>query len=830
MKYRIMKRVIKVWVILMLISIRSYATNYYVSNTGSDTNNGSKEKPWKTIDKLNTKRFLPGDSILFRCGDVFYGELIPISEGVSNNYIVYSAYGNIANKPIINAFNKISYWTDEGNGIFSSEPLDIKPNILVIDNSLMKLGRWPNTGWLKYQASTNTSAGTTITSSQLNSNNTNWEGAEVVILRNHWNISRDKIVQHIDQTLSFNFTTFENPRIGEEYGFFIQNDRRTLDEFGEWAFSDDRLYVYFGEKNPMDFDVKISTKNYGFYARWKGFYSIENIEFSGQNLTSIFVDSWKEVTIKNCSFNCAGMDAIDVYGGLKKVVIENNDFENIQGVGIFAGRLGSNFNIEIKNNLLKNISIIEGMGRVDGKYYGLYASGENSLIQGNKIDSVGYNAISFFKDDFLVEDNVVMHSNLLLRDGGAIYTWQEDADTLADQKNMVITNNLILDCKSIGIYSDGFTNNLKIISNTIKNTRSHCIHMNEPRYNIIKNNLIIGRDNTIDDEPANTKAIIDITNHSNVSKVRAYGNIIKDNVIYTNLHKAIFRLADGTGEYVYQFGRCDSNIYIINKEYSKTLNLFVLQKNPPKWITGNYDYEYWQNNFSMDKNSKVYYKTPIIHENVSPDTLILNKNTHEINISGNNVSFPFKIKPYSIILNFQIKQDTVTSSLKKGKNIVSFGLEPLNNNPFMFFSDLIGANILIKVQDENGNTFEKSLYDNTWINNLGNIDYAKGYIILLSGNYEFKYSGYKVQFPDYINLKQGWNILPIYDNKVEKPVDFIKSSIDTNSFNVLMDANGNYIKRDINTGLWENTIGSLTPFEGYLIKVNDKVNFSYKQN
>ena len=69
---------------------------YYISNDGSDSNNGlSEAEPIATISKLNVIGLLPGDIVLFRRGDEFRGK-IKCSDGVT-----YSAYGE-GPKPVIN--------------------------------------------------------------------------------------------------------------------------------------------------------------------------------------------------------------------------------------------------------------------------------------------------------------------------------------------------------------------------------------------------------------------------------------------------------------------------------------------------------------------------------------------------------------------------------------------------------------------------------------------------------------------------------------------------------------------------------------------------------
>jgi parallel beta-helix repeat protein len=71
------------------------ATTYYVSSSaGSDSNNGtSASTPWQTIAHVNGQTFSPGDSVLFKRGDVWNESLAPASSGSSGNPIAFDAYG-----------------------------------------------------------------------------------------------------------------------------------------------------------------------------------------------------------------------------------------------------------------------------------------------------------------------------------------------------------------------------------------------------------------------------------------------------------------------------------------------------------------------------------------------------------------------------------------------------------------------------------------------------------------------------------------------------------------------------------------------------------------
>lgn len=72
------------------------ATTYYVnSSTGSDDNTGlSPRKAWKSVNQINGRTFLPGDSILFATDGVWLNPLQPKGSGTAEKPIVISSYGN----------------------------------------------------------------------------------------------------------------------------------------------------------------------------------------------------------------------------------------------------------------------------------------------------------------------------------------------------------------------------------------------------------------------------------------------------------------------------------------------------------------------------------------------------------------------------------------------------------------------------------------------------------------------------------------------------------------------------------------------------------------
>jgi len=71
-----MKRIFLAIAFVLALSIQASATDYYVSKQGKDSRNGtSPATAWKTINKVNNSDFGPGDSIFFKGGQNFSGNL-----------------------------------------------------------------------------------------------------------------------------------------------------------------------------------------------------------------------------------------------------------------------------------------------------------------------------------------------------------------------------------------------------------------------------------------------------------------------------------------------------------------------------------------------------------------------------------------------------------------------------------------------------------------------------------------------------------------------------------------------------------------------------------
>src|SRR3954452_3900666 len=145
--------------------ISANAANYYFSTSdGNDSRSSLQAQdpstPWKSIDKLNSffPNLQPGDQVLFKSGDTFFGAIVTTKDGTTSAPITISSYGSGA-KPLITGLTTVTSWTNLGNGIYESNalPAGTQLNMLFINGKQYAMGRYPNAsssngGYLLFQS------------------------------------------------------------------------------------------------------------------------------------------------------------------------------------------------------------------------------------------------------------------------------------------------------------------------------------------------------------------------------------------------------------------------------------------------------------------------------------------------------------------------------------------------------------------------------------------------------------------------------------------------------------------------------------------------------
>ncbi len=91
---------------MLQIQCTSSPPGYYVSQTGNDSNPGTKAKPFKTLQKINSLQLNPGDRIYLKGKELFSGTLSLTINGTSDKSILICSYENEKGNAVIDGGNK----------------------------------------------------------------------------------------------------------------------------------------------------------------------------------------------------------------------------------------------------------------------------------------------------------------------------------------------------------------------------------------------------------------------------------------------------------------------------------------------------------------------------------------------------------------------------------------------------------------------------------------------------------------------------------------------------------------------------------------------------
>lgn len=405
--------------LLLLSSAISNATIYYVSSSGSDSNNGTSiATPFLTLSKVNSLTLVAGDQILFKKGDTFYGTITNNESGSIGNYITYGAYGT-GNNPIISGFTSVTSWTNLGSNIWESTNAVstlTTCNMVAVNGVNTAMGRWPNgtqnDGYLNVDSKTATS----ITSSGLSSSSvTDWTGAQVLTRPGMFTVSKATVTSQSGTTINFSSISSAT-----NYGFFIQNDERTLDTQNEWYYNptSKKLRIY---STSQPSGVKVSSVETLLFA-YGNYLKFENISFEGSNSYMVYnwehSPRWHHISFNSCSFKNAGAQFI--YTLTHYLTADNCTFNYSNAGGLF---LTFGNGCSVTNSTIENILQFPGM--IPNGYTGAVQTSvaKRLLVQYCDIKNIGYAAVSFYGDSTEVKNNFIDTYCNVLDDGGAIYTY-----------------------------------------------------------------------------------------------------------------------------------------------------------------------------------------------------------------------------------------------------------------------------------------------------------------------------------------------------------------------------------------------------------------------
>lgn len=639
--------------LLSLCSLIVSATDYYISSSGNDSANGlSSSTPWKSISKVNSASagFMPGDRILFNRGNTFVGTIRLSRSGASGNPITIGAYGTGAN-PIISGFASLSGWISYGGGIYyKAVSCETTPNIVTVNGVNTPIGRWPNTGFLSIDSHV---SNTSITDSELPSS-PNWTGAEVVIRKASQIWDRNKITNHSGTTLTYTSGSYYSAQNG--YGYFIQNDIKTLDRQGEWFHNGSNFYMYFGTNSPENYTVKVGVVDQLIYLEGINYVTIEGISFEGANSYSIQIRNSGYITVQSCDFNFTGKTTIfgPWDGNSPYCKILNNTIRNSNSIGIKL--VGDHTNATVSGNRIENSGLIIGMGESgDEKYNAINAIADNIVVSNNIIENTGYVGIHFGGNNAVISNNYINNFGLVKNDGGGIYTWIGTGTPNVGQK---VTGNIImngigfgegtpkLQGHSLGIYLDERVRNVVVSNNTVANCCSSGLYLHNAHEIEIAGNSFFNNGGGRPDLGSQVLFVHDT--HSPDDPIR---NIkMNNNILFSKTStQKVFAFSTADND-ISQFGTADYNYYARPLDDNQVITTWAAGWNGTAVKRTLAD---WQSYSGQDKNSK---KSPItltdpskirFEYNASTSNKVVSLDGSYIDVKGTKYNGSITLAPYT---------------------------------------------------------------------------------------------------------------------------------------------------------------------------------------
>ena len=632
------------FIFFILLSLTSSATKYYISATGSDANSGlTPLLPKQTLTAVNALLTNAGDTVAFKKGDGWYGQLNITRSGSPENQTVYTTYGTGAT-PTITGFTTVSAWTNLGSNVWESTSAVSSLstlNMVSINGVNTAMGRYPNqgstnSGYLNFESH---SSNTSITDNQL-TDALNWTGAEVVVRPVRWILDRRTITGHTGGTLTFSALSY-TPIDG--FGYFIQNDARTLDVQNEWYYnpSTKKIKVYsVSEPN----NVKVATID-DICTINASYIVIDGLKFEGSNDNLLTGNGTVRngIQIKNCTISMSGGTVLNNIN-CENFLIHNNTVSNGNNNGISGGTAD---HVTITNNTISSIGLLHGMGTL---IYSAISTGENSnvLIKNNSITSVGNNGISFYGDTTVVKNNIIDNYCSVLDDGGGIYTYTGNRTVMT---NDTIYGNIVLNgvgaingtsgnqsSTAIGIYLDNNSKNIEVAYNTVAHTNSYGMLMNNPSYINIHHN-------TFYDNSPHVRSTF-MTGSNAVTNMT-----IANNLFVSKTGQGMVYLVS-TEENLATFGTINNNIY--SRPIDDTGNMFLTSQPSAAYV--NRTFSGWKTYMSQDANST---QSPFsiatdndirfdYNATATTSTIILDQNYRDI--PTNNDHTTYELLPYSSVV------------------------------------------------------------------------------------------------------------------------------------------------------------------------------------
>jgi parallel beta-helix repeat protein len=477
-----------------------------------------------------------GSTVLLECGRVYQGTLNVRSK--SNVTVTTSGSCGPA---VITPGRAVTGWNRHSGNIYSA-PLSFEAAQVVIDGRPVNKAHWPSRSQVWARATS--ASGSNLSYAMPN---VDLAGATLLFRPSVWAIEARTITGYAGNTFSLASTgnyAFDGYQLNGQVPFYVEGKLWMLDEPGEWAVRNGRLYVWAPDGGSPEGRIWAFPAAHGIDATDSRNVSIEGVRVYGaangihalgaQNLrvTGVDIANASENGIVNhggvglmvdrATIRNVRHDAITVHWGGGKEVIQNSRIDD-------AGTIGMPTNSRAAINLVQT---------------------SGSRVSGNHIANAGYIGIRIHREAAAL-NNKVDGACIVLTDCGGVFAFARDKLPL----NTRIEGNIIRNIGPTqrlawGIYLSEYANAVTVAGNTVSNVGNGMNLFNNFNNSITNNTFSNSR-----------QAHIEITEDSNTPVVR--GLSVMGNTFASTQGEETYRNSSNLGATsVAQFGAYDANTYV----------------------------------------------------------------------------------------------------------------------------------------------------------------------------------------------------------------------------------------------------------------------------
>ncbi|HHW00653.1 MAG TPA: hypothetical protein GXX36_14035 [Clostridiaceae bacterium] len=415
------------------VSAEQAITSFYVSPDGSDSNPGTLEQPFKTIEKAkevvrSLTDSMEGDIIVWlRGGTYTLEDTLEFTEEDSGKNGYYVKYVNYPGEvPVISGGKKITGWTEWENGIYRAEVENMEFRQLYVNGTKAVRARTPNVGTYNRLVSWNAANKSIRVNAADLPNVQNLSNGKVeMVVQQYWGCSIMRIASVTEsgtyKDLTINTAegdiVFERewPRKSPQEAYHFENSLDFIDEGGEWYLDNNVSphYLYYKprEGEVMDtaeviaptVETLVSVVGSGLaskasyidfqgiifeHSNWNrpttnGYIGLQQQQYSiGGNradrpAAAFYIKNAHNMHITRCVFRNMGSVGLDIYNGTNNIIVEGNVFYEIAGNGVQVGKFSESdttitvpFNPEDDRELCDSNTIANNyIYRVAQEYY-----------------------------------------------------------------------------------------------------------------------------------------------------------------------------------------------------------------------------------------------------------------------------------------------------------------------------------------------------------------------------------------------------------------------------------------------------------------------------